>query len=321
MKTSVLAYLAVFAAGTVVLGQSPTSQSGSMAADEPLRESVWNSNLGSDPLGAGDLVYVSVAGAPEMSRSFRLGPEGSVALPVSGAKVSLQGLTPDQAAVALKAKLQATHVLVSPIVSVSVLDYRSRQVTVVGAVKQPGIVQAVGEFRVLDAIAKSQGLSTDAGPTVIVTSSLKGEQSQTAIPIKELLAGGKSDLNLLLHGGDEVRVPEAPKIYIVGNIKAPGIYPLLESNGTTVLKALAMSQGQLSFTTREAYIYRNVEGKREEIPVPLHGILHRSAPDMALLANDILYIPESSGLHLTASVLDRMANFGGTVGSGLIIWH
>lgn len=321
MRKSILVHLTLVTASTIALGQSPVSQAGSMAADEPTRESVWNSNLGSDPLGAGDLIYVSVAGAPEMSRSFRLDAEGSIALPIGGAKIVLQGLTPDQCAAIVKEKLQSTRILVDPIVSVSVLDYRSRQVTVVGAVKQPGMVQAVGEFRVLDAIAKAEGLSPDAGPNVIVTRNVNGRQSQTTIPFKEILAGGKPDQDILLRGGDEVRVPEASKIYIVGNIKTPGIYPLSESNGTTVLKALAMSQGQLSFTTKKAYIYRNTDGKREEIKVPLREILHRSAPDMALLANDILYIPESSGLHLTASVLDRMANFGGSVGSGLIIWH
>jgi hypothetical protein len=42
---------------------------------------------------------------------------------------------------------------------------------------------------------------------------------------------------------------------------------------------------------------------------------------MVLQANDILYVPENGGLHLTTSVLDRIASFGGNVGSGLIIWH
>jgi polysaccharide biosynthesis/export protein len=321
MKDSRMVLLALLGASTLTWAQTPSTQSGSTMIDEPVREGVWTTNLGNDPLGPGDLVYLSITGAPEVSRSYRLDPTGEIALPIGTGKISLQGLTPDRAANAVREYLINSHIFVAPIVSISVLDYRSRQITVVGAVKQPGLVQGMGDFRVLDAVARAGGLAPEAGSNVIITRHTDGQESHSIVAIKDLLAGSDSDQNFELRGGDEVRVPEAPKIYIVGNIKTPGVYSLADSNGTTVLKALAMSQGQLTFTAKDAYIYRSVEGKREEIPVPLNKILHRSAPDVALNANDILYVPENSGMHLTATVLDRMATFGGSVGSGLIIWH
>jgi polysaccharide export outer membrane protein len=118
-------------------------------------------------------------------------------------------------------------------------------------------------------------------------------------------------------------VPEAPKLYVVGNVKLPGSYPLNELGGTTVLKALAVTQGTLPYTARWAYVYRAIDntGARQEIAVPLRDILHRKTPDVSLQANDVLYIPENSTAHLSASVLDRLSGFGSTVGSGLIIWH
>lgn len=321
MKIMNLAALALAWGATLGWGQNPGAQPGAKMSDDPARDTVWNGNLGNDPLGRGDLVYVSVAGAPELSRSFRLDADGNIALPIRNEKVKLLGLTPDQAAVEIKTWLVERHVLVAPIVSISVLDYRSRQVTVVGAVKQPGMVEAVGELTVLGAIAKAGGLTPEAGANVVVTRHVDGQEAEYFIALKNLLSGGNSEQDMQLHGGDEVRVPEAPKIFIVGNIKTPGVYPLSESNGTTVLKALAMSQGQLAFSTREAYIYRSIGGKREEIPVPLRRILHRSAPDVELRANDILYVPESSGMHLTANVLGRMASFGSTFGTDFVIFH
>jgi polysaccharide export outer membrane protein len=96
-----------------------------------------------------------------------------------------------------------------------------------------------------------------------------------------------------------------------------------ELGGSTLLKALAATQGTLPFTSKTAYVYRAADdgGPRKEIPIHLKDILNRKAPDVPLMANDVLYIPENSKTHLSASVLDRLAGFGSTVGSGLIIWH
>jgi polysaccharide export outer membrane protein len=49
--------------------------------------------------------------------------------------------------------------------------------------------------------------------------------------------------------------------------------------------------------------------------------MHRKAPDMSLMANDILYVPENAKAHLGATVLDRIGGFGSNVGSSLVIWH
>ena len=180
-------------------------------------------------------------------------------------------------------------------------------------------------MKLLDAIARAHGFSSDAGPEVIVTvpATGTGKATITRIPIKELISGRNPDLDIPLHGGEEIRVPEARKLFVVGNVKLPGTYPLNDIEGTTVLKALALSQGTLPFTAKQAFVYRLTEGSgtRQEIPVPLHDILHRKSPDVALQADDILYIPENGSAHLTAQILDRMTGFGGEVGSGLIIWH
>jgi polysaccharide export outer membrane protein len=214
---------------------------------------------------------------------------------------------------------------VEPIVSAAVLEYRSRRVTVVGAVHMPSNFQAVGEMHLLDAIARAQGFTPDAGPEVIVSFSNGegGERTPLHIPLRALLAAKDSSMNIVLRGGEEIRVPEAPKLFVVGNVKMPGSYPLADPDGSTILKALALSQGSLPFTAKRVYIYRLIAatGKREEIPVELRQILHRKSPDVALQANDILYIPDNPKTRLSAATLDRMAGFGSSVASGFVIWH
>jgi len=239
--------------------------------------------------------------------------------------IAVTGLVPAQIGKAVTESLVREQVLTDPIVSVAVLEYRSRRVSVVGAVKAPVIVQAVGDFKLLDAITRAQGLAPEAGPEIIVSSykNENGTSEVVHISVKDLMSGKDESKNLLLHGGEEIRVPEAPKLFVVGNVKNPGTYPMNELGGSTLLKALAATQGTLPFTSKTAYVYRAVDdgGPRKEIPIPMKDILNRKAPDVPLMANDVLYIPENSKTHLSASVLDRIAGFGSTVGSGLIIWH
>lgn len=301
---------------------SPSAVTGPSPSETAM---VWSGNLGQEPVGVGDLVYLSVAEAPELSRSYRVSTEGKLDLPLLHEDIMVAGLTPAQIGNSVTYALVRGKVLMEPVVSVAVLEYRSRQVSVVGAVKTPIIVQAVGVFRVLDALARAQGLSPEAGPEVIVSGirTENGERETVHLSVKELMSGADESKNLLLHGGEEIRVPEAPKVYVVGNVKMPGSYPMNELGGSTVFKVLAVTQGTLPFSASWAYIYRIVDGTtgRKEIPVPLKDILHRKAPDITLMANDILYVPDNPKAHMSAAVLDRIAGFGSNVGSGLIVWH
>jgi polysaccharide export outer membrane protein len=318
-------FLAATLALTCGMAQAQVSPAAIRMPNTPEAASVWSENIGQEPVGAGDLIYLSVSGAPELSRSYRVSPEGKLDLPLLDGDLIVTGFTPSQIGNSITSALVRNKMLTEPIVSVAVLEYRSRQVSVVGAVKNPVIVQAVGEFKVLDAIARAQGLSPEAGPEIIV-SGLKtenGTREMVHLSVKDLMSGEDESKNFLLHGGEEIRVPEAPKIYVVGNVKMPGSYPLNDLGGSTVLKALAITQGTLPFSAKSAYVYRVAVGtaERKEIPVPLRDILLRKAPDMSLMANDILYVPENAKAHLSASVLDRITGFGGNVGSSLIIWH
>lgn len=326
MKKSWLAFplmAAIYAASASGQGAS-LIQSGDTARDGTAGGDVWTANLGDEPVGPGDLLMVTVAGSPELTRSYRISPEGAITLPLSNSDVQVAGRRPSAIASLVTDSLVQQRILVAPIVSVAALDYRSLRVSVVGAVHSPTVFAAVGNVKLLDAIARAQGIAPEAGPELIVSrrDASGGAEDAIRIPIKELLSGRDPKLNLPLKGGEEIRIPEAPKLFVVGNVKTPGTYPLNEPGGTTLLKALAMTQGILSFTSKNAYVYREISGPtRQEITVPLREILHRKAPDVALLPNDILYIPENTKAHLSADVLDKITTFGGSTASGLIIWH
>lgn len=319
MRTAqTLKFLLTACGGCAILAaQTPVSAVPAQAS-VPAVSQVANLNLAYEPVGPGDLLYISVTGSPELSNSYRIAQDGRISLPLLRARISVSGLLSPGIADEVSRELVSERILVAPIVSVSVLDYRSRTVSIVGAVRFPKTIQALGNMTLLDALARAQGVLPEAGPEVIVSS-----DSVKRISLKALLSGSDPSLNLLLKGGEEIRVPEAPKLYVVGNVKAPGTYPLMDLEGSSVLKVLAQSQGVLPFTAKEAYVYRSMPGsaKREEIEIELNKILRRKTSDFPLQADDILYIPDNSKMRVSADVLEHMAGFGTSTASGLIVWH
>lgn len=323
MFTSRLGYGIAFLILSIIYVPAAAAQSSAAPqADSHVNPELAMANVAFEPLGPGDLVFVSVADCPELTRSYRVSADGDLKLALIHDPVHATGAKPSDLEQTIAQALKQAHILVEPTVSVSVLEYRSRPVNVVGAVKHSVTFQALGNVRLLDAIAKADGFAPDAGPEILITEvsdpSTSAEKVRH-IPIKQLLAGSDPSLNVLLHGGEEIRVPEAAKLFITGNVKTPGAYPLNETGSSTVLKALALCQGLLPYSQKVAYVYRVVPGttERKEIPIPLYDIEHRKTPDITLEANDILFIQDNSGKRMTAAVIDKITGFGALSASAL----
>jgi len=99
--------------------------------------------------------------------------------------------------------------------------------------------------------------------------------------------------------------PKAPKIYVLGNVKKPGVYEVHTGDHMTVMTALALAEGVLASSPKKAFIYRRNAGSdksvaREEIPVDLSKVLSRKLADVALQPDDILYIPQSAKSRLAS---------------------
>lgn len=287
-----------------------------------------NDILPSQTLGADDLLQIMVPYCPELSRSFRISSDGTLALPLLKQSIDAAGLLPAQLEKKIGAELVAEQVLTDPTVSVSVLEYRSKPVSVVGAVNHPLTFQAAAGTTLLDAITKAGGLAPTVGPTITVTHREQGSDGTMhvtvqSIPVKGLIDSANQKMNVALTGNDEVRVPEAGRIFVAGNVHKPGSFAMQDNSDTTVVKALALSEGLEAYSAKFAYIYREASPgtPREEISVPLSQIMARKAPDVVMQPDDILYVPENNGKKMTAKVLSQLAGFGSTTAAGMLIYH
>ncbi|MGQ9635636.1 MAG: polysaccharide biosynthesis/export family protein [Bryobacteraceae bacterium] len=289
---------------------------------------VGGANLPAQKIGANDLIAVSVYDAPEFTRTVRVGADGQIRLPMLKQRLRAEGLLPGELEGAIAQALQAERILVDPVVTVTVVEYHSRPISVAGAVKNPVTFQAIGAVSLLEALTRAGGLSQEAGPEILVTRTQPGPDGAPVtltrrIAVKALIDAADPEVNVKLYGGEEIRVPEAAKIFVVGNVKKPGAYPIGDTTETTVLRMLAVAEGLAPYAGKQAYIIRRDDrtGARHELPIELKKILERKAPDVPLVANDILYVPDNSGKRATVNVLDRIAGFGAATASGVLIWR
>ncbi len=280
-------------------------------------------NLPTQSIGANDLLSIAIYDSPELSRTVRVSPTGFIKLPMLASPLKVTGKLPLELESIIAAALIKAEILISPVVSVGVAEYNSRPINITGAVRNPLTFQAIGTTRLLDAISKAGGLSENAASEILVTTKASDElpRSVKHISIKELFLASKPELNLPLSGGEEISVPTAGRVFILGNVKRPGAFPLRDASEGTILQMLALAEGLTSFSTREVYIYRlAADGLRSEIAVNLESILKRKAPDVAVLPDDILHIPDNKNRRLGMAAIEKLLLFGSTAGATALIY-
>ena len=251
-------------------------------------------NLPAQKIGPNDLISISVYDSPEFTRTVRVGADGTILLPMMRKAIPAAGQMPRELEDRIAAALVSERLLKEPTVIVTVAEYVRRPVIVTGAVRSPVTIQALGDLTLMDAITRAGGIAPEAGPEILVDSAFSSDPSLVRrIPIKPLLNASDPKLNIILNPGDEVRVPAAGRISVLGNVKNTGTFPILDASDTTVLGALVLAGGFATAKPNQAFILRQddtPEG-RHQIPIPIRDIVDRKAPDVPLIAHDILFVP------------------------------
>lgn len=299
-----------------------TSQSQGASPSEDVRQT--GTPLPALPLGPDDLLSVNVLGVPALSRPVRVDQDGSIRIPMVDKPIPVSGKLPAAVESRIAEALRQDDLVREPLVSVTVTEYVSRQVTVAGAVHNPTSIQTVTDMTLLDAIARAGGFTDDAGAELLISRRPdSGAGPVRRVSIRALMEQTDDQSNPVLHPGDEVRVPRAPRIFVMGNVRKPGSIALVETSGSTVMTAIALAEGLAPFATSQAWILRKRHDSpdREHIPVPLAAIMKLRSPDVELKADDIFYVPDNRAKRITADVIDRMVSFGSATTSGVLIWR
>jgi polysaccharide export outer membrane protein len=261
-------------------------------------------------IGKDDLIEVSVFEAPELGGASRVTATGKVTLPLVGA-VDVAGHTVREVEEAVEQALKEKYVN-DPHVTVFLREYASQPVSVIGAIRSPGIYQIKGEKSLLDMLAMAQGLDAEAGNTIqIIRTKSPGSgpdepAERVSINTQDLMENGKSELNVPIHAGDTINVLRAGSVFIVGEVIRPNEFVLRNGKNVTLTQAIALANGFTKDAKKaECTVIRyHKDGSKEEIKADAAKILRGQANDVTMLPNDILFVPAAKLKPAALRVLD-----------------
>ncbi|MCX8518071.1 MAG: polysaccharide export protein EpsE [Rhodoferax sp.] len=235
-------------------------------------------------LGAGDSIRIQVFQNPDLSMENRLSENGFITYPLIGT-VQLGGLTLQGAEDKLSAALQSGGFLQKPQITITLVQVRNNQVSVLGQVVRPGrfALESAG-LRVSDLLALAGGVLPTGDDVVILTGTRSGKPLHQSIDLPAIFLTGDRSTDLEVQGGDSVYVHRAAVFYIYGEAQKSGAYRI--ERGMTVMQAIAQGGGLTSrgSENRLRLNRRGSDGQMHQTDVNLF------AP---ILPNDVIYIKES----------------------------
>jgi polysaccharide export outer membrane protein len=242
-------------------------------------------------IGPGDVVDVAVYGHPDLTQTVVVQPGGSFPFPLLGA-VAAAGATTEELEGLIAARLAKGFVRGAQ-VSVSVREYRSKVVFVVGDVTRPGTYPLAGETRIVEILSRAGPLAPSAGSEVLIVRPveptsrpiLPGELAKRpagagaagaranpeAIVLRvdmSAIQAGRLDQNVTVEPNDTVFVPRAEQIFVTGEVRNPGAYQFRA--GITARQAVALAGGFTEdASTSGARLVREVAGTPKTLKIKL----------------------------------------------------
>jgi polysaccharide export outer membrane protein len=226
-------------------------------------------------VGSNDVLTITVYNQPQLSGKFVVEADGTFAFPLLG-RVAAGGLSIRAVEDKVRQGL-AGGFLKDPQITVTVDQYRSQQIFVMGEVKQPGPLQFTGAMTLIEALARAGSVTEHAGVEALIVRSANGVAAAPApvdttsaargdaihVNLQQLQSGTLAQ-NLTLRPGDTIFVPRAETVFVSGQVRMPGEFVIRA--GMTVRQALALAGGVTERgSTRRVQIIRVVNGKEMTI--------------------------------------------------------
>jgi polysaccharide export outer membrane protein len=264
-------------------------------------------------------------------KPLRINSSGTINLPLVG-RVEAAGKTVAELEDQLIADLSKFEV--SPEVSVSITEYRSQPVSVLGAVNKPGVYELEGPRTLAQMIAMAGGLQPDAGYKLKLTREtrwgdipLKGattdaDQKYNTATVKLLgiADGAQPEDNIPVKPFDVIFVPKGEMVYVMGEVTKSGGFVLHDQESMSALEAVSLAGGYSPRAApKKARILRSIEGEdhREELSLNLSAVASGQAPDVRLLPKDVLVIPNDTAREVRIRVIEAAIGLG----TGILIFR
>ena len=247
-------------------------------------------------IGAKDLLEIKVLGEDKLSTTVRVSEDGKISFPYLG-EIEVDGLTAAQLEKKLSRLLEEKYII-NPQVKVSIKEFRSKRVSILGAIGKQGSYELLGRTTLLEILAEAGGLARDAGKEIIIIrQQADGSNISLKIPVEDLMQKGEAKLNMVLEPDDIINIPadQIVQIYVYGQVKSPGAIQVLKSNIPTLVRAIAQAGGFTERAAKGSVVIRrkDVMGNEKEIKVNVKDIQKNKVKDVQLQADDVVFVPET----------------------------
>lgn len=188
--------------GAGVLGGLALGCQGSTEPQAPqLRAASQNTTL-----GPGDLFKMEIVGEKDLPSEFQVAADGTVAFPYIH-DLDVAGLEPQELAKKIRQRLIDDKILTDPSVVVTVTEYRSKMMTVLGQVQRPGSFRITPGMTLLQAVSMAGGFTSIAHKQRVNVTRLQDGKAKTVIVnVEEIYEGTSPDI--VLQSGDSIYVNE-----------------------------------------------------------------------------------------------------------------
>jgi polysaccharide export outer membrane protein len=225
-------------------------------------------------LGQSDVVHIEALNHPDFNVKTTISADGTIELPYLGT-FRASNMTVTELHDRVLADLRRKGIFSNVSLSVEVVGFGSRYVTVLGGVGTPGLVPVDRAYKLSEILARAGGVR-EGGSDYAVWTSKDGTVHRLSI---EDLATGGGTKDPYVSPGDKIYVPTAV-FYIQGQVKAPGAYPV--GLNMTLAMALARSGGLTEMGSN-----RNITIRRDNVEMDPKDLSFLVQP------NDVIDVGES----------------------------
>lgn len=272
-----------------------------MAALQALAIPAWTATQ-SYHVGPGDVLEIRVWQEPDLSGKFAVEPRGHILAPLLG-EVPVAGKSVREIRDQL-VEAYGKDYLVNPVVTVSVAEYRSHKVFLMGRVAQPGtyyLKEDPSFLRVLLDAGGPSGLQAGVATVLRFDESGSGKLEHLRVNLHDLFVTGDLSQDIDLQAQDIVFVSASDsdidisgdQVFVVGEVKSPGKFRWHE--GYTALNAVLDAGGLTDFASgNRARLVRGKGEEREVITLDLSDLLEGELDkNVTLMPGDLISVPES----------------------------
>lgn len=241
-----------------------------------------------------DLLEITVFELPELNQTVRVSEDGSISLSLLG-KVDVAGLTAQELEKKLASILDLQYTKDAH-VTVFIKEKKYQKVSVLGAVRNPGMYELIGPMTLLQVIALAGGLTAQAfNKLFIYRQHVDDTQTRIVVNLDELMTNGNQEFNIEIQPRDVVTVPtdRIQNVFVYGEVKTPGVIQFLTSRKITLLQAIAQAGGPTEWAKKGVLIKRKDKqtGRERKIQVNLTAVINGTAPDIFLEEGDVVIVP------------------------------